>query len=496
MRKLCAAKILVSIVCLCLVCVACGSEVVRTDINDVNDVNVETETTPSEENTDAGMTDDANNTETESILSGTLRISDFMDFSGGTSELAAGFMLLHPQVSITVENVDKEFFFSGDYLSSFSTVQSSFSQRLQVQLLSGEDAPDIVKLETLLNLEKAAANGLLIDLYPYWNNDPSINREDYFDNILKLREYNGSLYSILTTFSFPTVHINKRVTDALEIDIDAMSEITANELLVMYLTAFDKGIINNDNRFEYVDGGKNSLMPWFMIDYLSIETGTARFDSPDFIDYLEKTNLISTERTVFTGDSTFFPEAFEEDNNALYMSGALTLGQMRWNEFSSVYTSSGIPLLTPNGKLVVSGASYAITSSSKNPDLAWEFIKYCIIEGDEAPYMDIADKDVDYILRETPREINGDRFAGAFPINKNNFRKYMISCFANNDLVFTEELYNKYLLLAENASAVFLDTGDEFGVNDILTLYYDNGLIDARECARQLQERAEIYLAE
>ena len=395
-------------------------------------------------------------------------------------------MKLHPGVAITVDSADFDLMTSTT--DQMVAAWDAFQKRMRPQLMSGEDAPDIANLGMLINLEKAADSGLFIDLYPFWNNDPDIIQEDYFQNVLKTNEYNGGLYAIPTLFNVNLLHLNKRVTGPLGIDVDAMSEISSTGLLDIYLRGLDEGVIGDDFWINYGDGGKSLLTPRILADYFDPKTKTARFDSPEFIEYLEKSNRLPTQHTVFTGLSTSGPD-FEEDNNAFLMMNYSSFLEIDRALFSTPNTSAAILLTMPSGRVICTPSqNYAITNWCKNPELAWEFIKYCIMESEVAPLIAVE--------MGEGREFNGDRFYGWNPLNKNNFKKHLQACCLAYEVDYTEEIYQKYLSWAERISVPISDEGNEMGMLNILTQFYDQGLITAEECAKQLQERAEIYFLE
>jgi len=410
-------------------------------------------------------------------LSGDLVISCAVGVT--TSQLAEGFMKIYPDVNIVVETIN---------IADPVQVES-YTARLRTQLMSGVDAPDIVNTSFMLDFVKAADNGMIIDLYPFWNNDPDIVQEDYFDNIIRLYEYKNGLYAIPTAFFLDVIRINKRVTDSMNIEIDSKSEISVSDVLSIYLRALDGGTIGNNVKIVYGDPGKDVLLPFAVADFFDSRDKVARFDTPEFIEYLKMSNQIPTGRTLYSGYTTgaSFADIERANNSFISFDAAFfdrTIGLSNATEF----TSKGVFLLTPSGSYSINPPeTFAITGSCKEPDLAWEFIKYCIMESEEAPY------------GINGGEWNGDRWRGSNPINRNNHQKYMISTLnATTGFGFNDEAY-MWLLEGINrvdstipwAAVIF-----ELGAQDILTVYFDQGLITAEEAARQLQERAEIYFGE
>jgi len=410
-------------------------------------------------------------------LSGTLVISCPVGVT--TSQLAEGFMKIYPDVNIVVESIN---------IADPVQVES-YVARLRTQLMSGVDAPDIVNTSFTLDFVKAADNGMIIDLYPFWNNDPDIVQEDYFENLIRLNEYKNGLYAIPTAFILDVTKINKRVTDSMNIDIDLIKEISVPDVLDIYLRALDDGIIGDNFKIVYGDPGKDVLLRYAVADFFDSRNKVARFDTPEFIEYLKMSNQIPTRQTLFSGYTQMGSlHDFERANNSFISFDAAffhrTIGLFTATEF----TSKGIFLLTPSGGYSIGPPeTFAITGSCKNPDLAWEFIKYCIMESEEAPY------------GISGGEWNGDRWRGRNPINRNNHHKYMISTLdATTGFGFNDEAYMWLLEGIKRVDSImpWAAVNFDLGAREILTLYFDQGLITAEEAARQLQERAEIYFGE
>ena len=78
----------------------------------------------------------------------------------------------------------------------------------------------------------------------------------------------------------------------------------------------------------------------------------------------------------------------------------------------------------------------------------------------------------------------------SLPINRNNFRNLSAALF-REPFAKLAEPYMEQLNTRLSVSQELLGS-----LEDIFAAYYDNHLISAEECARQLQERGWIYLNE
>ena len=82
-------------------------------------------------------------------------------------------------------------------------------------------------------------------------------------------------------------------------------------------------------------------------------------------------------------------------------------------------------------------------------------------------------------------------YGHAMPVNKNNCKKLITSIYGSDSLAEKFCTYNETLNARASSSSEIMEN-----LKDIFISYYDNHLISAEECAKQLQERAWIYLNE
>ena len=286
------------------------------------------------------------------------------------------------------------------------------------------------------------------------------------------------------------MHFNTRVTDALGIDMDQYKTITPMQILDIYGRALDEGVINENFWLNFRDGGKRILWAAEQQSYLHKEDGIPRFDSPECIAYLEASQRIQTKQTgsMVMSFANNAMEVLSSANNALMFMTTTYLGSFELLTLINnvEYSSKAIPLVTEDQNNVANFIdTYAIPESSPHKELAWEFMKYCVMESEMLSYH--------MIDRENEGKINGDRFMGCIPINRNNFQKYIKYCSQKTQHDYTRE-YELLLSWMENYKGGFFEESMDF--EDILGQYYDSKLITAEECAKKLQERAEIYLNE
>ena len=247
--------------------------------------------------------------------------------------------------------------------------------KLLTEIMSGQ-VPDIIAMGEL-PYTQLAARGILEDLYPFIDNDPELKREDFFPNVLQALEVDGHLYQIAPYFNVQTlIGATSVVGDKpgwtyqdLQAALATMPE--GCEPLDMYTTRGDLLM---------------TLLYTDLDHYVDWTTGECYFDSPDFIEMLE-----------FTAQ---FPESIPDDMEWVDTSTRIAQGRqmlttaslysvdsMLWNDVQfgeQGCTYIGYPTNNGVGSYMNIGSGYAISSSCKNKEAAWQFIRsFLTKEGQE-----------------------------------------------------------------------------------------------------------------
>ena len=424
---------------------------------------------------------------------GTLRIAAVNSY--GLKELAGGFMLQNPDVTIELDCA----FGPDDLAMDAAEIEAkidAFLRRIQLEMENGE-GPDVLSVYGM-RFYDLFAQGFFDDLYTYMDDDPNFERADYFENIFTALEYHEGLFAFPTTVNIPYVLLNTTITDALGIDAHTYAAITPMQVLEIYGRALDEGLIDENFRLDTADGGKSAL--WQEWDrYWDMKAGTARYDSPEFIAYLEASARVQTQREASyhmysTGSSGIVREPLYEGVNALTFISNLRIHEVTGPSFywNSKFSTGAIPLMLEEngeGRTFLANDLLSIVANSQNKERAWEFIKYCVAEGENVQYGSAVGM------------WYGDRFATALPINRNNLKKYA-EAYAKKQIVgmsgiTVEQIYMTGYEIIENwlgmvdTSPLFFEIGN---FDDILTEFYDKQTITAQECAQQIQARAEEIL--
>lgn len=466
-------------------------------------------------------------------LSGEMLIKCFFQ-STQPSELywlAKEFMELHPNVTIKIEF---------DYKISEVLTQeerlmreNSFYSRLRMELASGEADYLICGLAGNtgnISYTSLAKSGYLQNLWEYWEEDPDIQEEDYFMPVIQAFQVDGTLPVIPYCFNISGVCLNKELMKEETIDLTGRTKISTGELMDWYEQVQAH---NPEVQMFFSTEGKDSLCPIEFMDYIDLANREAFFNTPSFVEFLKRTsNVVNydegsqdlSDTNAFysmegnlqyqdTGEPTYsakqayeagFPAQWNTETNPHVTFSVLSIinpydfVSMQQNVYD--YMLGPFPLTSQEGTLAISLErcdDFCIPNSMKNPELAWEFIKYCLSEREDLSF----DR---YGVSGC-----GDYCGMSLPTNRANFKK-MTEKASRNALSMNisglDAIARKIQPvdgdeMMELMDELLLGSSDNIGkynvdVQDYLDEYYVNELTTAEECAQKIQGRAEIWLNE
>ncbi|MDO4168195.1 MAG: hypothetical protein Q4D32_12395, partial [Eubacteriales bacterium] len=260
--------------------------------------------------------------------------------------------------------------------------------------------------------------------------------------------------------------------------------------------------------------------------YMDLLQKTARFDSPEFIEFLERTAAtensdpeLSSDELGFVDSGLFNEQIRFQETGKLDERYFGPIGSYGYEKYGGIsqksrpalateesvihstllylnqpmeYAAGPYPLLSSDGKLgLISREDFAIPSSCRNPDLAWEFIKYCISPREE-------DR-MDFAHFGSPTLYTTD-----LPLSKTNLYYHLQDLAENGSTGFsmgyqiepfdidavTDQLNEIFSLPLVNLNSYGVD------VQEYLDEFYINELTTAEQCAEKIQGRAEIWLNE
>ncbi|MBP5187346.1 MAG: extracellular solute-binding protein [Clostridiales bacterium] len=220
---------------------------------------------------------------------------------------------------------------------------------------------------------------LLLDLKPYLTADTSINEEDYFYNIFSAFERDGKLFTMPLTYSLRSMAINSTISGAKEKwtfdDLKKMerevyppnrifAEYSCSEILSLYMSASNPDFIDN-------------------------EKCEVHFNSDNFKALLETVKKYSVPDLEMNGGFTMSSDGYLLAPEDLFMQDQMVSIYARYasleeycifrgmnNGDKAIFT--GYPSFEGKSMTALGVASVSITACASDPDLAFEFIRYCL----------------------------------------------------------------------------------------------------------------------
>jgi ABC-type glycerol-3-phosphate transport system substrate-binding protein len=281
----------------------------------------------------------------------TWNISDQEDLF---KEWIAEFKKLRPDVD--VEWLDKK----GPELPAF----------YQTQVIAGTP-PDIINTQGALWLEYAAAGGL-VDLTPYLDKDPAV-RSRFNADYLATWKYNGRNYMLPFYISKTLLFYNKTMFKEAGIAGPPQS---FDELLA------DAAKMSKGEKTGFMTLNFDWLYwPLFKmngVDLLSPDLRKAAFDTPKGVQVLDAlakaTNGGSINKISWTGRWVEPNGAFAGGNVGMLLAHSPAFffirGQAPWVNADTLGVAQA-----PGGWATPNSHGLGISKGSKNPDIAWEFLK-------------------------------------------------------------------------------------------------------------------------
>ncbi len=451
-------------------------------------------------------------------LTGELTVLGPADTSDGIVKnaveyLAEEFMELHPGVKINVEFIISIF----DDTPRAQRREQARS-RILAELGSGEADYLLYSPIEELNIYGLSQSGVLLDLRPYFENDPGINPDDYYTQVLDAMSVDGKYTVMPFSFGFEGMMLNRPLMEEMKVDLDSIQAIDYKMLLDWYEQA---KAVDPSAQATFGARTQDFLYTYEAPAYVDLENKTASFNSPEFIEFLTRTGALeeSDKETVdeyyrisatapqlvqwllenWASGEELDREFLTDFQEILYDNahqGVAVLSGIAAEEMGLV---SGLmkdlagpyPAVSTKGQLgVYTTEDFAIPATMKNPDLAWKFISYCISEREDM-------------------QLGRGYYTARLPINKKNFRKQMEFCRTSGMMYQTSDFYlddfQQESLDVEFATQKL----DEFlsmplvnskthviDMSEYLDEFYNSKLTTPEQCAEKIQGRVDIWLHE
>ncbi len=375
-----------------------------------------------------------------------------------------------------------------DYKIETCFYESQEHDRLNAEILAGQ-GPDILMLPAE-RIDQLAYSGALVDLYPYFNEDKTFEREDFYINVITAFEQAGHLYGIPINYKVRTLACKSSLVGEKESwNLAELAEFTERY---------------PDGRGVFSVESKSSVFQLLKIGYtgqlINLEDPEAPLDRELLMQMLEFANQYENDDT-YIMDSNLPKRIYEEQivlldtyiyKEDVYEAHAALLGEP--------VTLIGYPVADGNGNLIYSENTFAISENCEHRDVAWSFISYllseeyqfemadAVLETDLPVRRDAQERFCNLMLERTGyREISGLYFiaseAGQFSYQ--NWLQYS-----------TEEDMEQFYDLIEKLDTAWRPSLDIDQIIEEEAAYYFNGDKPLEEVVDVIEDRIKTYVYE
>jgi ABC-type glycerol-3-phosphate transport system substrate-binding protein len=357
--------------------------------------------------------------------------------------------------------------------------------------------PDLLIIDHNMDYFGYVSKNMFMDLYPLFDEDPDISREDLVQSVMKAYETNGKLYSL------PSHYVLYTLMGKTEIFGEEQGQ-TLAELM-------NKGQAVPGSRMFY-RASANSILTSFVLasvlDYVNYETGECFFNTPEFISLLEAAKSIpANDSSTITIEDYYNERRALADGSVLlydnYIGDFRAFSEARYTLFNAPITLLGYPNQSGGtGAYIMANDETAIMKDAKNPEGAWEFLKgFLQYKGPDdtatttySKNLSIMQKHIDNYAAEALE----DPFFVDYTTGEKIYRDHMT--IMNDELVVvpnnTVEENAQVLELLNSVTNV--DHNDR-ALGKIIeedAAPFFNGQKSAEETAAMIQNRVSTYLAE
>lgn len=356
----------------------------------------------------------------EGDVSGALKISAYetMQYKGVLDAASQSFNEKYPDVDITVdtfsampemrrqESADGRTAVMSISMEDDPQARSDYANKINTELMSGEGA-DIYAVD-VIPIAKYVESGLLENLAPYMELDPTFNRAEYRENILDAVTWkNGTWFLpmdyMFNYFTYDSTLIPEEEANA-EFGYD--KAYTTEQLIDIGAPSFD-GETQLLNSAEYTKGGGGNGSTWNRMlrehwtDFVDIANKRAHFTDGGFADLLNKVKeyaekgyipqsaLGQIDREDFMArmrqaptDRFYFKPKTNMNLMTFFMRDTIAMFNVGYGGGSpAIEDDDEVACISANADGLVPFTytqAYAVNANSKNKLAAWEFIKFML----------------------------------------------------------------------------------------------------------------------
>lgn len=262
-----------------------------------------------------------------------------------------------------------------DY-ESYSTNEDwqAGQKKLNSDIASGQ-APDIIVSSEASTINDYVTKGLFKDLKPFIEDDPEIDINDIFPNLITALSYKDKLYTVTPYFYVQTLVGKKSV-------LGDKKSWTFAEML-----EFEKTLPEGSSLFFDVARADflTSMIDYNASEYINMAEAKCYFDTENFKNLLQyaKTLPIRDDKYYDNIDYSDYDNIYRKDKAVLLMSSISNISSLKYTEqytFGEEIAFIGYPSSSGTGSSIFYNTGFSISSKCKSPEAAWEFIRYYLTD--------------------------------------------------------------------------------------------------------------------
>ena len=252
--------------------------------------------------------------------------------------------------------------------------------KLTTEIISGS-VPDIF-LTSNLPIDKYAAKGVIADLNTFMDGGNGLSRDYFVPQVMSALEKDGKLYELPTSFSVQTAYALSSIASQYDTwNVAAVQD--AMTQLQEGATVFSDGWTKNTALSNCLSRNLSAFVDW--------TTGKCEFDSEAFQQLLAFCNSFPAETSdgdgaiayassadIAVDDAMWESDATRITNGKQLMSttGMYSFDSYIWNVYAirDKITFTGYPTEDDSGSSFELQMPMAISSVTKYPDAAWDFV--------------------------------------------------------------------------------------------------------------------------
>ena len=280
------------------------------------------------------------------------------------NKIVAAFEASHPDIKVNVEVADWE----------------SYWQKLQVQIAGGTP-PDIFAMDAPLYRDWQS-RGVLLNLAPYLDKDPAI-LDGVYPITLEAYKTADGIFGLPRDFQTIVLYYNKDMFDAAGVAYPTDTWTYEDLRAAAKKMTLDKNGDGAIDQWGFWDGGYDMEPFWGALvwayggDVINAADGKTLISSPEATAAFQfMSDMWVTDKSMPTEQqlAQYGWDGFLSGVSAMGVSGHWSIPE--YSQVAFKWDIAPMPL-GPKGRATsVNSAGFVISKDSKNPDAAWEFVKY------------------------------------------------------------------------------------------------------------------------